>query len=205
MNLETFKKSEAAEQVVPLVDDPELRNLVSIWPNLDVEVTSRRKSFGSWSEVWRGVFVDTEDLADILGTPLGITERLFARARAAQLIYPDGSINEFARKYLASLIRPIPTVRFLNRTDGKDAGGRKERLVEFRGEQDEGTAALIERLAKDDGAFRGIEIDDDVELNSRKKQTLPKSSSQNGESNDRMNGPPNNALKTSRSRKKRKR
>ena len=48
-------------------------------------------------------------LADMLGTSRRATEQTLAKAKAAQLVYPDGTVNRKANAYLNALVmKEIP-------------------------------------------------------------------------------------------------
>ena len=70
-----------------MLDDPELVRLVASWPKLTEDQRANTESIGG--------------IVDILPHKLAPT---IERARVHNLIKDDGSINEFARKYIEALV-----------------------------------------------------------------------------------------------------
>lgn len=121
--LEYFKmrSGDQGQNLHPLIHDPILRNLVVAWTMLEVDfgepdlssiqaatVAEMLQGGGMspavenlrWKTLWSKVEYNREELANSLRLdPMRIT-RLVERAAAYRLIYPDGTANELAIKYI---------------------------------------------------------------------------------------------------------
>jgi len=108
--LKEFKESEAAENIVPLVESDELRNAVVAWKS--VVVTYRRPTdcdpemseAEKWVWMWEQVDFDLKAFAAVAGCQPQNVGTIFTRLKGLRLIYPDGTINNFAAKYLQAII-----------------------------------------------------------------------------------------------------
>lgn len=118
--LDFFKAQESfhSEVVHPLIRDPILRNLVVAWTTIPVTFNDPKipdeslKGNGNakedenrrWKNLWTGVDYDREELATALRIDEMKVMRLVDRASAFRLIYPDGTANELAVKYVRAEI-----------------------------------------------------------------------------------------------------
>jgi hypothetical protein len=121
--LAEFKRAEAPESIFPLLEDTPLCNALMAWKSVRVayktphdceETTDLLK----WEWLWSQVEWDLGDFGIVAGCKGQDAPGMIARLRGLRLIYPDGSINNFSKQYLSSLImqkiqgkkKPAPTV-----------------------------------------------------------------------------------------------
>lgn len=79
--------TDTALDIVIMLDDPELVRLVASWTKL----TEQQRN-------------DSDAISAIANIPRSRVDTIATRARAHNLIKDDGTINEFAGKYLTSLV-----------------------------------------------------------------------------------------------------
>lgn len=105
-----FKKSETAENIVPLVESEELRNGLVAWKSVVISFkdVSGEPPKGSdaarWDWMWSQVEFELNSFAIVSGVQNQYANKLFTRLKGLRLIYPDGTIHELAAKYLQSII-----------------------------------------------------------------------------------------------------
>jgi hypothetical protein len=109
--LQRFKNLEEAhpERIHPLITDEALRNLVVAWETAPVTFTNPASECpedenSQWQWLWDQVKYDRDYLADCVKIQPGKLGRLFDRARAFRLIYPDGSSNKNAIQFVRNEI-----------------------------------------------------------------------------------------------------
>jgi hypothetical protein len=107
--LAEFKKSEAPENIFPLLDDVALCNALIAWKSVRV-VNKKSQDCGEtddlskWEWMWQQVEVNVSEFGVVAGCRGQDAAALLTRLRGLRLIYPDGSINNFAKQYLGQLI-----------------------------------------------------------------------------------------------------
>lgn len=112
--LDSIKNDCGPELLVPLLEDKELQILLAIWQRFPVYFTHDGSEppedrFQQWEWLWGQSKYNEDDLQSSVGT-LNI-KPLMVRAKAAYLIYPDGTINDFALQFLKSkVIAALPKV-----------------------------------------------------------------------------------------------
>jgi len=97
-------------RVVALLDDRALCLLVACWDGLPR--TTRSAEYppppttltDSWRWTWTDVAPTEPVMAAALGVDVATARRCFAKAVAAHLIYPDGTVNTWALRVVSALI-----------------------------------------------------------------------------------------------------
>jgi hypothetical protein len=107
--LKHFKEVEAPENIVPLVEGEELRNGVVAWKSVvvsysDNEPCEVEDEAAQWEWLWSKVKFDLRSFAVVAGVPPQNGGNLYQRLKGLRLIYPDGTIHNFAAKYLQAII-----------------------------------------------------------------------------------------------------
>lgn len=111
--LNNFKRQEALENVVVLVDDTILQKAILGWPSVRIQYNYDRDTErisddcsenDQWEALWEAIKFDMDDFALSSGCRASDTESVFLRLKRLHLIYPDGSMGMLARKYLQSLM-----------------------------------------------------------------------------------------------------
>jgi len=103
--IEYFKSVELPEHIVPLLEDKGMQKLLSVWQNVKI---TRRKSkkevpennHEKWNWLWEQHKIDVESVRAMLGASEARIQNELRQVISLRLVYPDGSINEYARKYL---------------------------------------------------------------------------------------------------------
>lgn len=124
--LANFKKMEAAESIVPLVDDDTLRNALVAWKSVVIEYTDagdcpEKIEAAQWNWMWTKVKFDMNAFGVVAGLRPQDVQNIFCRLAGLRLIYPDGTINVFAAKFLQAQIMaklPKPKVPKESAKDG---------------------------------------------------------------------------------------
>lgn len=115
--LGNFKKTESAESIIPLVESEELRNGVVAWKSIVVtykamEDCTDKDESAQWEWMWNQIYFDVKQFGIVAGISPQYCANLFMRLKGLRLIYPDGTINSIAAKYLVGLVMaklPKPT------------------------------------------------------------------------------------------------
>jgi len=99
-------------QLVVMVQVPAVQSIVSTWPNINIELLDIDRGFDvqlvdrdpdiarDWEMIWGRVSFNMEDVALATGIDPFEVPRLVEIAKRAMLIYPDGTINRYARNFL---------------------------------------------------------------------------------------------------------
>jgi len=107
--LSIFKNDEEPENIIPLVDDAELRQALVAWKSVRIsrkhdEACDCDNECDRWDWLWGVV----ECNASLWGTVAGIKPQhvgpTLIRLKGLRLIYPDGTINQLAKQYMQGLI-----------------------------------------------------------------------------------------------------
>jgi len=107
--LQRFKDSEDPENLVPLMEDQTLRNGLVAWKSVSIkykpaEECSFQDETSRWNWLWTQIEYDSNTFAAVSGTKAQNVQTLITRLIGLRLIYPDGTVNMLARKYLQAMI-----------------------------------------------------------------------------------------------------
>jgi hypothetical protein len=107
--LQKFKGDEHPENIVPLIEDSTLRNGVVAWKsvaikNKPLEECSFKDDASQWNWLWSRVEYDHKNFGIVAGVKAQDASSLLIRLIGLRLIYPDGSVNIYAKQYLQSII-----------------------------------------------------------------------------------------------------
>ncbi len=108
--LQPYRDAERDEDLTVLLGSQDAARLCSVWRHLAAPWAppdgEQPEDLGErWRWLWGNVFVDPTTLARTSGVALVRVSRLFGALRRMRLIYPDGSLHDGVRKYLASRAR----------------------------------------------------------------------------------------------------
>jgi hypothetical protein len=103
------KEEEEPENITPLTEDASLRNGVVAWKSVSIcfkesQECSCDNETSRWNWLWAQIEYDTTQFGKIAGVKTQDVSTLLTRLIGLRLIYPDGSINNFAKQYLQSII-----------------------------------------------------------------------------------------------------
>lgn len=105
-----FKKVEDAENIVPLIEDGELRNAVVAWKSVAIQYVTPlqecrlQDESARWNWLWTQVSYDKVAFGIVAGLKAQDAGKVISRLVGLRLIYPDGTINNYSRQYLTSII-----------------------------------------------------------------------------------------------------
>jgi hypothetical protein len=107
--LADFKKAEAPEGIYPLLSEPPLCNALVAWRSVSIRYKKASEcpvadDPGKWDWLWDQVEFDVGSFGVVAGCPSAEVANMLNRLKGLRLIYPDGSINEYAKQFLASQI-----------------------------------------------------------------------------------------------------
>jgi hypothetical protein len=119
--LNEFKGAEEAEMIVPLIEDERLRNAVVAWKSVTIKKTGKddcefSEEVARWNWLWTKVEYDRETFGTVAGLKPQDVNPVMTRLIGLRMIYPDGSINNFAKQFLQAII--------MQRLQGKRSPGR---------------------------------------------------------------------------------
>ena len=108
--LQGFKDNEEAENLVPLIEDQALRNGMVAWKSVTIRFKEGIKDCphtdetSRWNWMWKQIEYDSDTFAAVSGVKAQNVNGLITRLIGLRLIYPDGTTNLLARKYLQAMI-----------------------------------------------------------------------------------------------------
>lgn len=107
--LQKFKESEDAENLVPLIEDQSLRNGLVAWKSVTIRYKTGtdcncKDETSQWNWMWQQIEYDSDTFAAVSGVKTQDVSSLITRLIGLRLIYPDGTVNVLARKYLQAMI-----------------------------------------------------------------------------------------------------
>jgi len=107
--LAEFKDSEEADNLVPLIEDQSLRNGLVAWKSVTIRFKEAsdctyKDETSKWNWMWQQIEYDSDTFAAVSGSKPQNAQALIIRLIGLRLIYPDGTVNILARKYLQAMI-----------------------------------------------------------------------------------------------------
>ena len=104
--VEAAKGEEIKETAALIIRDRALQSVLACWPNVH-RITPVMTDATDLATLWTEATVDESDLVDLSGLAPGIALAAYRRAKGNRLIYPDGSVHQFARAILQQLIKDL--------------------------------------------------------------------------------------------------
>lgn len=98
------RTNEHPDVVLLIADNTNAQRLLVSWKNLPRTFKKGKGDPASIHEAWEQVVFDLEYWARIAHVHSGLAKDLAKMLIANNLIYPDGSMNEFVQKYLNSQV-----------------------------------------------------------------------------------------------------
>lgn len=107
--LAEFKQKEAPECIVPLIDDPKLRQGIVAWRSVKIVYKAgtpcmEADNLQQWEWLWAQTDVDLQMFGIVSGVKMYEAGELFQRLKGLRLIYPDGEICKLAQQFLQTLV-----------------------------------------------------------------------------------------------------
>jgi hypothetical protein len=107
--LADFKSNEEAENIVSIIDNDELQNGMIAWKSVQIRYKTasdcqEKDGTARWDWLWKQIEYDAMGYGIVAGVKATDVGKLLARLNGLRLIYPDGTINTFARQYLQTII-----------------------------------------------------------------------------------------------------
>ena len=108
--LANFKSNEDVENIIPIMNNPELQASVIAWKSVKVNFIKNEKCEfddpnDQWKWLWEQIAYDTASFAIVAGLKPQDAGRVILRLIGLHLIYPDGTINQCAKIYLQGLFK----------------------------------------------------------------------------------------------------
>ena len=124
--LANFKSNEDVENIIPIMNNPELQASVIAWKSVKVNFLKNEKCGfedpnDQWKWLWEQVAYDTASFAIVAGLKPQDAGRVILRLIGLHLIYPDGTINQCAKIYLQGLFK----AQLNNMTSGRPGRPKK--------------------------------------------------------------------------------
>jgi hypothetical protein len=106
--LHWFKQNEKPEVVLVIADNLELIKIIIGWTNLDLRHTDSIPELNNaseneiWEGLWKNTKVNLTELKEKTGVPYSesVLESKLKPLIGNHILYPDGTINSFAQRYL---------------------------------------------------------------------------------------------------------
>lgn len=104
------REEENVENIAPLMEDSSLRSGLVAWKSVIIQFENDGSQCEAKSDVemWNWLWGQVDFDQNIFGTVAGLRTQdiggVFNRLKGLKLIYPDGTINGMARRYLQSQI-----------------------------------------------------------------------------------------------------
>lgn len=108
--LKGFKEREKPEAVLMVAGNAELTRIAVAWSNLHVKRKSRLTPFEGdteeekWHWLWDNCEFSREELMRRIPGASKTTEQKFTALVANRVLYPDGTLNTFVKKYLGERV-----------------------------------------------------------------------------------------------------
>ena len=106
-----FKSNEDVENIIPIMNNPELQSSVIAWKSVKVSFVNAGETCSfddpndQWAWLWKHVSYDVASFAVVAGLRQQDAGRILLRLIGLHLIYPDGTINSCAKIYMQGLFK----------------------------------------------------------------------------------------------------
>ena len=104
MILDQTKENEHPDVVLLISDNAEAQRMLVSWKNLQKGNHDEKKKPTSLNDIWDNLDFDINQWAAIARVHTGLARDISKMLIANNLIYPDGTLNQFVQKYLNSLV-----------------------------------------------------------------------------------------------------
>jgi len=108
-----FKQNEKPEAVLLVADSPELIRIAVAWTNTSVKrephsvLRRGRTESETWHRLWKSARYAREELIEKSCVPARTFDRKFAALVGNRVLYPDGTVNSFVRRYLRKRVAAL--------------------------------------------------------------------------------------------------
>jgi hypothetical protein len=107
--LQIFKDDEAAENIIPLIENAELRQSLVAWKSVQIkrkhdEECNADNDYDRWEWLWSAVEMNLSNWGIVAGIKPQDINPTIIRLKSLRLIYPDGTIHTLAKQYMQGLI-----------------------------------------------------------------------------------------------------
>jgi len=112
--LSRLKSEKRFAEILFLQNEPQLVGVLLLWKNFPVRLRPPETPAGengapTEEDLWLHCHYNRDEFADLLGINRGEAEQSVKLLRTLGLIFPDGSINENAEKWLnAQVVKMLP-------------------------------------------------------------------------------------------------
>jgi len=107
--ISSFKKNDEPENIVAIVNDEKLQNCMIAWKSVQIQYLpasdcDHKDPVAQWNWLWDQIRYDAEKFGIVAGIRLQDVGATLSRLKGYHLIYPDGTIDRFAKQYLQAII-----------------------------------------------------------------------------------------------------
>lgn len=102
---DSLRASEVKEVAALVLQDKALQRILAVWPMVRREESLSVGAGLSLDALWSAVRFDEREVVDFSGLPTGVGIAAFRRAKGLGLIYPDGSVHQYAKLVLQKVIK----------------------------------------------------------------------------------------------------
>ena len=102
--IEQANENEHPDVVLLISDNPDAHRMLVSWKNLPKNNHDDKQKPVNLEYVWRNIDFDIEQWASIARVHTGLAKDISKMLIANNLIYPDGTLNQFVQKFLNSLV-----------------------------------------------------------------------------------------------------
>ena len=108
--LSWFKENEKAEAALLLADDPQMVKIAVAWTTMSVRQAEEASPLAggsegeAWEWLWRNASYSRAELAAKSTLPELILGKKLPALIGNRVLYPDGTINSFAQRYLREMV-----------------------------------------------------------------------------------------------------
>ena len=107
--LNSFKKATSSDKVISVMGSKDLTDLILAWKSvgikyLEQEACTFTTDYDRWNWLWTRIKFDKDELKIVSGLNIQDFDKVFTRAKALKLIYPDGTVDMYVSQYFSSVI-----------------------------------------------------------------------------------------------------
>ena len=108
--LSKFKQKAQITDVLPVLDDEIAQKVLIAWQRItiirhdDPDPIFPDDENGQWKSLWQGVQWDYRELSEVSGVVETRLRQKIGQLKGNRLIFPDGSVSGFARKYIETRV-----------------------------------------------------------------------------------------------------
>ena len=88
-----------------VVEDKALQRILAVWPLVQRVEKPAAHDLANFERLWLAVEFDEREVVDLSGLQSGPGIAALRRAKGLRLIYPDGSVHQYAKLVLQKVVK----------------------------------------------------------------------------------------------------